>query len=54
MAAHRVGEAEDDVRLPASNLGLERAEQVLAITERTSGDRLDVAARFFVEQIFDG
>jgi hypothetical protein len=33
-------------------LGLERADQVLAVAERTYGDRLDVAARFFVEQVF--
>jgi len=53
VLAHRVGEDEDDVRLLAAELGLERAEDVLAIAERTYGDRLDAAARFFVEQIFD-
>jgi len=37
----------------ARELGLERADQILAIAERTYGDRLDPAARFFVEQIFD-
>lgn len=52
VLAHRVGEDEDDLRLLADELGLERAEQVLAIAERTYGDRLDPAARFFVEQVF--
>jgi hypothetical protein len=36
----------------AGELGLERADEVLAIAERTYGDRLDPAARFFVEQVF--
>jgi Nucleotidyltransferase of unknown function (DUF6036) len=53
VLAHRVGEDEDDLRLLANALGLDRAEDVLAIAERTYGDRLDPAARFFVEQIFD-
>jgi hypothetical protein len=53
VLAHRVGEDEKDVRLLASELGLTGAEEVLAIAERTYGDRLDAAARFFVEQIFD-
>ena len=53
VLAHRVGEDEDDLRLLADELGLEGAEQVLAIAERTYGDRLDPAARFFVEQVFD-
>ena len=53
VLAHRVGEDEDDLRLLARELGLEDAEQVLALAERTFGDRLDPAARFFVEQIFD-
>jgi hypothetical protein len=52
VLAHRVGEDEDDLRLLARELGLERADQVLAVAERTFGDRLDPAARFFVEQIF--
>jgi hypothetical protein len=52
VLAHRVGEDEDDVRLLASELGLESADQFLAITERTYGDRLDPAARFFVEELF--
>ncbi len=53
VLAHRVGEDEADLRLLAAELGLERAEEVLAIAERTYGDRLDPAARFFVEQVFD-
>jgi hypothetical protein len=53
VLAHRVGEDEADVRLLATELGLSRADQVLAIAERTYGDRLDPAARFFVEQLFD-
>lgn len=53
VLAHRVGEDEDDLRLLARELGLSRAEEVLAIAERTFGDRLDAAARFFVEQIFE-
>ena len=53
VLAHRVGEDEADLRLLAAELGLERADEVLAIAERTYGDRLDPAARFFVEQVFD-
>ena len=53
VLAHRVGEDEDDLRLLARELRLENAKQVLALAERTFGDRLDPAARFFVEQIFD-
>ncbi|MGC1166353.1 MAG: hypothetical protein WA862_09600 [Solirubrobacterales bacterium] len=52
VLAHRVGEDEDDVRLLAAELGLERADQVLAIAERSYGDRLTPAARFFVEELF--
>lgn len=52
VLAHRVGEDEDDLRLLAGELGLERADQVLEVAERTYGDRLDPAARFFVEQVF--
>ena len=52
VLAHRVGEDEDDLRLLAAELGLERADEVLAIAERTYGDKLDPAARFFVEEIF--
>jgi Nucleotidyltransferase of unknown function (DUF6036) len=53
VLAHRVGEDEADLRLLAAELELTRAEDVLAVAERTYGDRLDPAARFFVEQIFD-
>jgi hypothetical protein len=52
VLAHRVGEDEADLRLLARELGLEAADEVLAIAERTYGDRLDPAARFFVEQVF--
>jgi hypothetical protein len=52
VLAHRVGEDEDDVRLLAAELGLERADQVLAIAERIYGDRLAPAARFFVGELF--
>ena len=53
VLAHRVGEDEADLRLLADELGLESAEEVLTIAERTFGDRLDPAARFFVEQVFE-
>jgi Nucleotidyltransferase of unknown function (DUF6036) len=53
VLAHRVGEDEADLRLLADKLGLESAEEVLSIAERTYGDRLDPAARFFVEQVFE-
>lgn len=52
VLAHRVGEDEADVRLLASELGLHDADEVLAVAEETFGDRLDAAARFFVEEIF--
>lgn len=52
VLAHRVGEDEADVRLLADELGLDSAERVLAVAEETFGDRLDPAARFFVEEIF--
>ena len=51
VLAHRVGEDEDDLRLLAAELGLETAEEILAVAERTYGDRLDPAARFFVEEV---
>jgi hypothetical protein len=53
VLAHRVGEDEEDVRLLASELGLTSAEQVLAVAERTYGDRLGPAAQFFVEELFE-
>lgn len=53
VLAHRVGEDEPDVRLLADELDLKSAEQVLAVAEETFGDRLDAAARFFVEQVFE-
>lgn len=53
VLAHRVGEDEADLRLLANELDLESAEEVLSIAERTYGDRLEPAARFFVEQIFE-
>jgi hypothetical protein len=52
VLAHRAGEDEDDVSLLAGELGLDRADQVLELAEAVYGDRLDVAARFFVEQLF--
>jgi uncharacterized nucleotidyltransferase DUF6036 len=52
VLAHRVGEDEADVRLLASELGLTSAPDVLAVAEEVFGDRLDPAARFFVEELF--
>lgn len=52
VLAHRVGEDEADVRLLARELGLTEAAAVLAVSEEVYGDRLDAAARFFVEEIF--
>lgn len=52
VLAHRIGEDETDVRLLAAELGLRNADEVLAVAEETFGDRLDPAARFFVEEIF--
>ncbi len=52
VLAHRVGEDEDDVRLLAGHLGLLSAAGVLAAAEDVFGDRLDAAARFFVEELF--
>lgn len=52
VLAHRVGEDEDDVLLLARQLGLATAAEVLAVAEGVFGDRLDTAARFFVEELF--
>ncbi|MGH2782051.1 MAG: DUF6036 family nucleotidyltransferase [Thermoleophilaceae bacterium] len=52
VLAHRVGEDEDDVRLLAGELGLHTGAEVLALAEEVFGDRLDTAARFFVEELF--
>ena len=52
VLSHRVGEDEEDVRLLARELGLDDAVEVLAVAEAVYGDRLDVAARFFVEQLY--
>jgi hypothetical protein len=52
VLAHRVGEDEDDVRLLAGALGIATAAEVLAVAEQVFGDRLDPAARFFVEELF--
>jgi hypothetical protein len=52
VLAHRVGEDEGDVRLLANELRLTTADQVLTIAAETFGDRLDAAARFFVEELF--
>lgn len=40
------------MRLLAGELGLSTTEEVLAAAEDVFGDRLDVAARFFVEERF--
>jgi hypothetical protein len=53
VLAHRVGEDESDVRLLAGALGLDGAVDVLAVAEDVFGDRLDAAARFFVEAVFE-
>lgn len=52
VLAHRAGEDEGDVLLLAGELGLVRAEEVLEVAEEAFGDRLDAAARFFVEELF--
>jgi hypothetical protein len=54
VLAHRIGEDEDDVRLLAGELGLGSAEDVLQLAEEVYGDRLDPAARFFVEELLAG
>jgi hypothetical protein len=40
------------VRLLAGELGLTSAPEVLELAEQVFGDRLDPAARFFVEELF--
>jgi hypothetical protein len=52
VLAHRIGEDDDDVRLLAAHLDLTRADEVLDVAEQAYGDRLDAAARFFVEELF--
>ena len=52
VLAHRVGEDDDDVRLLARELGLATADAVLAVATEVFGDRLDVAARFYVGELF--
>ena len=52
--AHRPGEDDEDVRLLAGQLGLKTAAEVLAVAAEVYGDRLDPAARFFVEELFAG
>jgi len=54
VLSHRIGEDEDDVRLLSRELELDRAQEILDVAEAVYGDRLDVAARFFVEQLFPG
>lgn len=51
VLAHRVGEDEDDVRLLAGEMGLRTSSEVLAVAEEVHADRLDAAARFFVEEV---
>jgi hypothetical protein len=52
VLAHRAGEDDGDVRLLASELRLTTATDVLAVAAEVYGDRLDAAARFFVEELF--
>jgi hypothetical protein len=52
VLAHRVGEDESDVMLLAAALGLRTSGEVLAVAEDVFGDRLEPAARFFVEELF--
>jgi hypothetical protein len=40
------------VRLLADQLGLSTSAQILPVATEVYGDLLDVAARFFVEQLF--
>ena len=52
VLAHRVGEDEGDVMFLAEALGLRTSADVLAVAEDVFGDRLEPAARFFVEELF--
>ena len=52
VLAHRPGEDDADVHLLADQLGLTTAAEVLAVATDVYGDRLDTAARFFVEELF--
>jgi hypothetical protein len=52
VLAHRIGEDDDDVRLLARELSLTSAAEVLAVAEAVYGERLDPAARFYVEELF--
>lgn len=54
VLAHRLGEDDDDVRLLAGELRLQSAQAVLDVAEEVYGDRLDPAARFFVQELFGG
>ena len=51
VLARRVGEDEEDLRLLAREAGLSGPDEVLAAAEQVFGDRLDAAARFFVEEV---
>jgi hypothetical protein len=52
VLAHRVGEDESDVKFLAAALELRTARDVLTVAEDVFGDRLEPAARFFVEELF--
>ncbi|MBA2296048.1 MAG: nucleotidyl transferase [Actinobacteria bacterium] len=52
VLSHRTGEDEDDVRLLAAELRLSSPVEVLSLAADVYGDRLEPAARFFVEQLF--
>jgi len=54
VLAHRPGEDDADVQLLAGQLGLTTAAEILAVASEVYGDRLDPAARFFVEELFPG
>jgi hypothetical protein len=51
VLSHPAGDDEDDVRLLADQLGLSTSAQILPVAAEVYGDLLDVAARFFVEQL---